>query len=152
MAGTIKSRRSGARFYDQGVQKTYSFAEHDFGAGAATHEIKPPYGCNMGRLVDIEVEVTENFTADTTPGYVQVGNSNDLDMYGELELGLAADAGEVYGSGDDDIFGAAAQDFVDMSRDGAAGVAIDDVLLTFVAPTGGTPAGKGLVNVTMAWW
>lgn len=152
MAGTIKSRRAGSKFYDNPRQVTYTFAQHDFGAGAATFEVKPPHGCNMGRLVEIEANIQETFTADTTAGFVRVGNSNDADMYGELEMGTDAVAGEVFNSQDNDIFATAAQDFIDMNRDGAAGVAIDDVLIAFVAPTGGTPAGKAEVYVTIDWW
>ena len=151
----IQKVRSGSKFYDNALRMTYNYTLHDFGAGAGAFEVKPPHGCNMGRLVEIEVNVQETFTQDTTKGEVVVGNSNDDDLYGTLSMGTDAVAGEVFNSADDDIFsatGANGTGLIDMTRDGASGVAIDDVLIGFVSPTGGTPAGKGEVHIVIEWF
>lgn len=151
----IQKNMSGAQFYDNALVIPYHYLLHDFGNGAATFEVKPPKGCKNGRLVEIEVDVQETFTEDTEEGEVKVGNSNDDDLYGTLELGTDAAAGEVFNSEDYDIWkadGANGSGFIDLLRDGSGGAAVDDVLIGFVSPTGGTPAGKGEVTVTIAWW
>ena len=145
-----QKRRAVAGFYDRAYHAVYAYAEHDFGAGAAVFHAKPPYSLNMGRLVEIDVEVELTFTEDTLPGKVKVGNDNDDDQYGTLEMGTDAITGEVFNSEDFDIFGATGAiggGLIDMNRDGAAGVAIPDVVINFESPTGGTPAGKGKVTV-----
>jgi hypothetical protein len=160
MAGgaTLQRRLSGGGFYDNSDLVTYypvGGGEHDFGAGGATYRVKPPKGKTMGHLVDVFIECTETFTADTTAGEVRVGNSNDDDKYGTLTCDTTVTTGEVWNSADQNIHGATGADgdgMIDMSRDGAAGAAIDDVEIEFVAPTGGTPAGKGHVGVSIRWF
>lgn len=141
-------KRAVAAGYDRPFRMTYSYAEHDFGAGAGTHYVKPPYGLNNGRVEEIQVDCTENFTADTTPGYVQVGIAADADKYAQLTLGTDADSGEAYGSADSECFkesNGTERAMIDFSGDGAT-------IVKFVAPTGGTPAGKGIVHIVIAWF
>lgn len=117
---------------------TYSLGSHDFGAGGADLAIKAPKGYTQGRILDVGVAVTETFTATTTPAYVRVGTGADPDAYVELNMGTAA-ATDYYNTADD--------------TDAIINADVTDTQLevAFVAPTGGTPAGIGLVSITVAW-
>jgi len=152
--GTRQLRRAGSRHYDNPLMITYSGIgedstgngpEHDFGNGALTYYVQPAYGTDFGQVFDIQVSVTETFTADTTAGLVQVGISGELDKYAELSLGTAATAGAAYGSFDKDIFTSSKTGRIDVDTDGAT-------IITYVSPTGGTPAGKGYVFLTIGWF
>lgn len=118
---------------------TYSLGEHDFGAGGDALAIKAPRGYENGRIVDVGVMVTETFTADTTPGYVRLGTASDANAYAELNMGTAADT-DYYNTQDD-------TDAI-ISAD----VTSDQIEVALVAPTGGTPAGKGYVNIVIDWF
>lgn len=138
-------------FYDNGRQISYSFGEIDFGAGGDALAIPVPYGAKGARIVDIAASVTETFTQDTTPGYVRLGTAADPDKFAELNLGVAADT-DGYGTKDDDIFPAGSDEGIDLARDGDSGAALSQIEVAFVAPTGGTPAGKAYVNIAIEWW
>ena len=121
--------------YDLPVYATFNYEGHDFGAGGGTKEIVGPPGMR-GKVVAVLVSnVTETFTNTTTEAKVQAGVSGDLDKFAELGLGTTAS-------------GAAA------SGAGKAAVLADDetLLVTMVAPTGGTPAGIADVQVVTAWF
>lgn len=125
--------------YDNGLTITYSLGEHDFGAGGDALAVKAPYGYSKGRINDVGVMVTETFTADTTPGYVRIGTASDADAYVELNMGTAADTNYFNTADDTDAI---------ISAD-VTGTQLEVAL---VAPTGGTPAGKGYVNITVTWY
>lgn len=125
--------------YDNAQIITYSLGLHDFGAGSDDLAIKGPTG-KKGRIVDIGVMVTETFTATTTPGYVRLGTAADADAYAELGMGVAADTNYWNILDDTDAIIAA-----DVPADTQIEVAL-------VAPTGGTPAGIGWVNISVAWY
>lgn len=114
---------------------------HDFGAGGLTDSlIIGPKG-KRGRLVDIELfNITEAFTADTTPGYVRVGTSGDADAYAEMSCGTAAIKAAYRASQNDTdaIINA------DLPADTA-------IYVDLVAPTGGMPAGIAGVAVVIDW-
>ena len=117
---------------------TYTFGEHDFGAGGDALAIKSPKGFESGRIVDIGVMVTETFTAVTTPAFVRLGTATDPDAYAELNLGTAVNT-DYYNTRDD----------TDAVIQGDITEA--QIEVAFVAPTGGTPAGRGHVNIIIAW-
>jgi len=147
--GTIARRRAGSRNYDNPFIQSISGigGEHDFGAGALTYYVQPPKGAGLGQVHDIQVSVTETFTADSTAGLVQVGISGDLSKYAELSLGTAAAAAASYGSYDKSIFTETDSNpgLINFATDGAT-------IISYISPTGGTPAGKGYVFITIAWW
>lgn len=125
--------------YDNPITITYSLGEHDFGAGGDALAIKGPTG-KSGRLVDIGVMVTETFTATTTAGFVRLGTAADPDAYAELNMATAADT-----------------DYWNIQDDTDAIIdkflpADTQVEVALVAPTGGVPAGKGYVNITVDWY
>ncbi len=129
--------------YENPTRVSYNFGSHDFGAGAGAHAVKPPKGKKNGRVVDIHLgPISETFTQVTTPGYVRVGTTGDPDLYAELNCGAAAltdaynlsDAGSVNSN-------------IDLVAD-----SISQVEVTFVAPTGGTPAGIAVVTLVVDWF
>ncbi len=126
--------------YDNPRRWVYSFGEHDFGAGSESLSLKGPSG-KKGVLREIQVNATETFTDDTTSGNVQVGTAADPDAYGLLDLGTTADTNTAsYAAGDD-------ADAV-ISESIPADTQVE---VTFTAPTGGTPAGKGFVQIVIDW-
>lgn len=124
--------------YSNPTTVTYSVL-HDFGAGDDALAIKAPRGFSRGRIRDVGVMVTETFTADTTAGYVRLGTAADPDAYAELNMGTAADT-DYYNTQDD-------TDAI-ISAD----VTSTQIEVALVAPTGGTPAGIGTVNIVIDWF
>ncbi len=136
------------RDYAGGLPVSYNLGLHDFGSGGDALAIPVPGGFTKGRIREIAVSATETFTAVTTPGYVRIGTGADPDKFAELSLGTTADT---------DAVSAAAQDGAMKDGDGLGpGVFNADGLtqleVALVAPTGGTPAGIGHVNVAIEWF
>ena len=125
--------------YNNPVYTTFTYEQHDFGAGGDTKEIVGPNGFR-GQIVDILLsDVTEGFTNNTAEGAIQAGVSGAADKFANFGLGTTA-----AGTGD-----AASRNTGDLK----GGVLADDetLLVTFVAPNGGTPAGIADVQVIVAW-
>lgn len=123
--------------YDNPRTLVFQFGQHDFGAGAGALSFKLPKGLR-GRIVDVGVmNITETFTQVTTPAYVNVGTSADADAYASLNMGAAA-ATNTWNTVDD-------TDAI-INADIPADTQIE---VTFVAPTGGTPAGIGTAFVVV---
>ena len=122
------------------LQAHYQWHLHDFGAGAAAHEVKGPLG-RRGRLKFISCNTSETFNAVTTPGYVRVGTAGDNDAYAELNFATAA-ADITFDSDRDDTNAIIDGDIP----------ADTDVVVNFVSPTGGTPAGIATVNIFIDWF
>ncbi len=117
---------------------TYSFGEHDFGAGGEVLSLRGPLGF-VGKLVGVQVNATETFTATTLQGTVLVGTAGDTDAYGLLNLGTLADTDTASEATDTDAILASAIP------------ADTQVEVNLTAPTGGTPAGKGYTHITIEW-
>tara|TARA_R100001480_G_scaffold154263_1_gene159046 strand:+ start:33 stop:416 length:384 start_codon:yes stop_codon:yes gene_type:complete len=125
--------------YDDMVVITYSWGEIDFGAGSDAVAIKG-YGGKKGKILDIGVSVTETFNQVTTPAYIRMGTTGDADAYAELNMAAAADTDYYNILDDTDAIIAAAVP------------ADTQIEVAFITPTGGTPAGKGHVNITIGWF
>lgn len=125
--------------YSAPLVLTYSLGQHDFGAGGDTHKLIGPPG-HRGQLVDVHVmKVTEAFTATTTAAFINIGDGSDADKYCSMSLGTTAiDAVDTLQ--DAELFS-----LVEIAAD-------EQPVVTYVAPTGGTPAGIGEVEVTIAWF
>lgn len=112
----------------------------DFGAGGEIYAFQGPKG-KKGRLLDVLVAATETFTNTTTGALIKIGTAADDDAYGTFNMAMLADK---------DCFVA--------SLDAPTGFVTQElpadtvVQVTFVAPTGGTPAGMGLVSIPIAWF
>jgi len=122
--------------YDAKVPITYSVGEIDIGDAPEVFSIQGPSGA-AGILLEVSLSATETFTATTTPGYVRIGTAADPDANFEMSCATTADT---------DSIAAASTDYIDRV------IAADtQVEVTTVAPTGGTPAGKGWIFITILW-
>lgn len=138
--------------YDDPKTISYNFGSHDFGAGAAAHAIPIPPGYKFARIKEVCVTpITETFNAVTTPAYVRIGTAADADKFAQLNMGVAA-ATDGYGTKDDPDAILPAGEFIDLERAGDSGVALAQLEVTFVAPTGGTPAGIGVPTIVVDWF
>lgn len=138
--------------YDKPLTISYNFGSHDFGAGAGAHAVQRPKDAKFARIEEIHLgPITETFNQVTTPGYVRVGTASDADKFAELNCAAAA-ATDGYGTNDDQDAIKAAGLRIDLDRDGDSGASLDQLEVTFVAPTGGTPAGIAVVTVVISWY
>ena len=118
---------------------TFSFGEIDFGAGGDALVVTGPSG-KKGSIKEILVSATETFTADTTEAIIELGSSAGTAEYVNMGLGTLADGAD------------------QRLTDTAADLVLDalpadtDIHVTFVAPTGGTPAGIGFVQIMVEWY
>lgn len=132
--------------YDNPLTMTYSIAALAFGGASSTRGIKPPKNMNRGNVRDIMTSVTVLFTAVTTAAFLKVGHAGDDDYFAIVSMGTAA-AGAGYGLRDNgSIF-----KMIDLLNDPTPGV-LTQILLTFTASTGGSPAGTADVNVCIDWF
>lgn len=125
--------------YDQPMVVAYSYEAHDFGAGGATKEIVGPNGMR-GKVLDIHLNATETFTNVTTEGKVQAGVSGALGKFVDYGLGVTAANTAVAASR---TAGAVTHEVLGSD---------ETLLVTFTAPTGGTPAGIADVQVIVGWF
>ena len=119
---------------------TYTLPDVDFGAGDSAYAIKAPNGYDNGTILDVGVVVTETFNQVTTPGYVRIGTASDADAYVELNMGAAA-ATDYYNTQDD------TNAIIEEKIPSATQVEV-----ACIAPTGGTPAGIGSVQISILWY
>lgn len=114
----------------------------DFGTPSTVPGIKPPKGLTQGRLLEIEAAASEAFTAVTTPGYLRVGTSGDADAFAEMNMSTLAAGSSANTQDDPDAIISGL-----ISLDAGA-----EVVITPVAPTGGTPAGIADLTLYIEWF
>jgi len=125
--------------YSNPVFLPLAFGNHDFGAAGEAFTFRGPSG-KKGTLKEIEVNATEIFSATTVEGRIDLGSSASGAQYATFGLGTTADGATVRMS------------------DTAADLVLEalpadtDIHVTYVAPTGGTPTGKGYVEVMVEWY
>jgi len=133
--------------YDAPLRITYSRNAINF-ATSTSRILRGPKG-KRGRVVDAQVSGTTLFTNVTTSGRLQVGvagSAATLKANLDLDLGALAAGAAINASNQ-----AAAM----IGQPGATipYLAADtDFTISFVAPTGGTPAGIGDVDITIDWF
>jgi hypothetical protein len=132
--------------YDNAKAVCYPFPAVDFSTGS-TKKLKIPRGSAEARVMDILVSATVLFTQVTTPALVQVGDGTTPDIFASLTLGALA-AGSTIGGSDvaNGIFNA-----VYLAGNYNSGAGLHDLIATFVAPTGGTPAGTATVIIVVGY-
>ena len=122
--------------YDNPKTLTIPLGSVNFGSNSAS-SFKLPKGMR-GRLVDIAVIGTTLFTAVSTGAFVNIGTTADPDAYASLgSLGALAAT---------DTFNTVNDPTAIIDADLPADTQIE---VSFVAPTGGSPAGVGLVYVVV---
>lgn len=136
--------------YSEPQFATYSFGLLAF-TTAFTHQVKPNFRKTGGKVADIHVRVTVTFTQTTTPALVNVGTVASATKYASLNMGAAA-AGVSYNivdgaGGSSANVGLVIFSDINFSRD-----ATTVVQFQVVAPTGGSPAGSGFLDIIMEWF
>lgn len=122
--------------YDNPRTITIPLGSVNFGTNTAS-SFKLPKGLR-GRLVDVSVISTTLFTAVTTGAFVNIGTTADPDAYASLgSLGALAAT---------DTFNTVNDPEAIINPDLPADTQIE---VAYVAPTGGSPAGVGLVYVVV---
>lgn len=131
--------------YENPVTLNYSYNAQDFGNGDITKTVRPPRGATRGRVESIHALASETFNQVTTQGFTQVGVASDLTAYADMPMGaLAAGAGLC----ESDSTGVLVDDGqFDLSQETE-----DELTFTFLAPTGGTPAGIADVDIAISWF
>lgn len=126
--------------YSNPNRRTYVFPAVSYAADSA-QSFKGPKG-KAGRLIDIHLSATTTFNSVTTDGYTNIGTAADTDAYAHFVQGDLAATDSVCGTD-----GVTDTDWLI-----AADIPADtQVEVTFVAPTGGTPAGVATVTITVDW-
>lgn len=116
----------------------------DFGSGTTSQKIKPPPGATAGHITLVHALSQETFTQVTTQAFIQLGSAGDPDKYLNMGLGTLAN-GEVAVHSANDL---PVKSF-DLANDEVP--ALTELVVTFVAPTGGTPAGQAYVDLCIDW-
>jgi hypothetical protein len=125
--------------YSSAQYATYSFGLQDFADAPEVFSFKLPSG-KQGTLVDVCISCVESFNATTTEARLDIGTATDPDAYARCGLGTTADT-DTY---------LASENTGDIISSGIpAGTQVE---VTMVANTGGTPTGKGLINIVVAVW
>ncbi|MCP5087932.1 MAG: hypothetical protein GY952_14155 [Rhodobacteraceae bacterium] len=120
-------------------QLSINLGELDFADAAG--DVKIPVGSKRWNILAAQVMVTETFNQVTTPGYLRLGTDADADAY--FEKSMAATA---IGEGVSSFNESGNTEFKGTDRASAYNGS-GDIKVSWVAPTGGTPAGKGHVNI-----
>lgn len=134
------------RSYDQLSPVQYNFVAKNYAAGSSAL-LKVPVGAQMGRVLDILLNCTVTFTQVTTPAAVQVGDGTTPDKFASITIGALA-SGTTMGGSDvtNGVFKA-----VYLAGNYNSGAGLHDLTATFVAPTGGTPAGTADTTIIVGY-
>lgn len=152
-------------FYDDAIREVYAIPTAAFGATTDSMNIIGPKG-KRGLVRDIEVAITTAMVGTTTVPEVRVGNAASDFSYARFRLGTAAGTG--YGTGPQrasQVGGNTVQDGSNTFEDFPGHVVLGstaasatiipadtNAVITRQAGTGGTPAGAGVVRVTIEWF
>ena len=131
--------------YENPVTQCVSYYAQDIGAGDITKKLRPPRGATRGRVEYIHLLASETFTQTTTQSQIQIGVASDLDKYAELDVGALASGATLGDSDQTGVFTSDGQ--FDLSEETE-----DELTFTFLAPTGGTPAGIADVDIGISWF
>lgn len=138
-----------AQPYDNPRNVQFAFNAVNIGGGNSTRYIKIPADA-QAFLRNLIAAVTTSFVGTTAPGKVQIGDGVTANKYGEIDLGTAG-AGTAAGAGVEahdyksGIFQRNPNGLPGTKWAPIAGGSI--VVVTFLAPTGGSPAGVADVTV-----
>lgn len=133
--------------YDDLVPVSYRYSAVNLASGNVSKKLKVPRGATLGRVLDILMEASVTFTQVTTPAVIQVGDGTTADAFASLTVGALA-SGSTLGGGDvaGGVFKA-----VYLAGNYNSGDGLHDLILTCVAPTGGTPAGTADIIIVVGF-
>lgn len=131
--------------YETGQFTVHTFAAASFST-PVVRTIRGPKG-RRGRIEDVHINVTTAFVGTSTPGKLQIGDGTTVNKFAEMLMG-AASAGTVK---DDTVMMSDLASYNKQS-DSVYLLADGSVVITPVAPTGGSPAGAADVVVTIRWF
>lgn len=132
------------RSYDQPDLLSYGLGSLNF-TSASDITIPCPPDCSGLLIRGYAIDTASvAFTADTTPAALQFGDGTTTDKFGQLDAAViaAGDSLHVVGTGDG----------IALNYASATGARLDQITVTVVAPTGGTPGGTGNVTLFLAWY
>lgn len=145
--------------YDAPIREVYTLPSSAFGATTATQSWIGPQG-RTGWVKDIEVLLTADAVGTTTVPEIDVGTASGDVSYARFRLGTTATAGLaatstpvrartlVTGNPTPPVY----SDFTGHVALETARIPADTAfVITAKAGTGGTPAGTGIVRVTVEW-
>lgn len=130
--------------YDTMKTVTYSFPAQSFAANG-TAKLRLPKNAAMARVLDTLLTCTTTFTQVTTPALLEIGDGTTATAFWSLTIG-GLTAGNTMGAGDQTL-----PAFQNVYDSGAYSPALHDLTVTFVAPTGGTPAGVANVLIVVGY-
>jgi hypothetical protein len=138
--------------YDSSIVVTYQFPALNFVSGAGTFKLPIPRSARFARVMDIMVVATTTFTQTTTDGVVQIGDGTTANAFAQLHLGGTTAGNSISGRDLTNAYGVWNANYLAGSNPavGTAGV-LHDLVMTIVAPTGGSPAGVGNVYVIVGY-
>jgi hypothetical protein len=124
----------------------------DFPTPNLASAVQRPAGVSHCRVEEIHVAVTETFNGTSNPGHVLIGTAADPDKFADLDMGVAAIT-DGYGTNDFPAAIKEAGEFIDLDRDGDAGVSLDQLeVVTTPMVDAGTETGIGHVTVVLSWY
>ena len=138
--------------YDANFPVTYKFVAVNFGSGTTTQKLPIPRSARFARILDIMVSCTTTFTQVTTAAAVQVGDGTTPNAFAQLSIGGLTAGNTISGRDVTPQYGVWVANYIAGLNPavGNAGV-LHDLVATFVAPTGGTPAGVGDVYIIVGF-
>lgn len=131
---------------------TYEFAAVNFGSGTTTSKLPIPRSARFARVMDIMVICSTTFTQVTTGALVQIGDGTTANAFAQLAIGGLTATNTISGRDMTSVTGVWIANYVGGSNPavGVNGI-LHDLVATFVAPTGGTPAGVGTVFIVVGY-
>lgn len=136
--------------YDALYPVTYKFPAMNFVTGAGAYKLPIPRTARFARVMDLMVVATTTFTQTTTGAVVQIGDGVTAAAFASLPVGGLTAGNSI--TGQDIAAGVWVSNYEAQANPavGNAGV-LHDLVMTIVAPTGGTPAGVGDVYVIVGY-
>lgn len=128
--------------YDAYHAITYKFNAVNF-ATTTSAKMPIPRGANFARVLDIMLVASVTFTQVTAPGQVQIGDGTTANKFASIVIGGLASGSSLTGN---DVAHVWTANYI-----AAPGAVLHDLVATFLAPTGGTPAGTADVYVLVGY-
>jgi hypothetical protein len=154
--------------YDKPLRRLFLYNAIDFGTISDPKQIVIPSDIRCVKITDIFFNASAEAANGTTlSGRIQVGDGTTAAKYANQKVGpdatgTAVAKGASYGIKDldgrvaaynPDAAPGSGKGFIDLLQDGAAAGTLQQTLtVTFVANTGGTPAGIGEVAIEVEMW